>query len=373
MTAIVISGTGLYTPPNSISNEELVESFNTYVDAYNNEHGDAIASGDCEPLHHSSCEFIEKASGIKARYVVNKEGILDPQRMVPHIADRDNEEPSLQCDMGVLAAREAMAMAGKEAADIDAVIVACSNLQRAYPAIAVELQAALGIEGFGYDMNVACSSATFGIQAASDTIRSGNARCVLVVNPEICSGHLNFRDRDAHFIFGDVCTAIVVESSVTATADHQYEILGTRLQTKFSNNIRNNFGFLNRADETGVAKADKLFVQNGRKVFKEVCPMVAAQISSHIESLDIGADQLKRMWLHQANLSMNQFIGKRVLGREATAEEAPTILDEYANTSSAGSVIAFHRYREDFKANDIGVLCSFGAGYSIGSVVLKKC
>jgi beta-ketodecanoyl-[acyl-carrier-protein] synthase len=69
---------------------------------------------------------------------------------------------------------------------------------------------------------------------------------------------------------------------------------------------------------------------------------------------------------------MNQLIARRVLGRDATAEEAPTILDEYANTSSAGSVIAFHKYRDDLAPGDIGVLCSFGAGYSIGSVVLKK-
>jgi beta-ketodecanoyl-[acyl-carrier-protein] synthase len=78
------------------------------------------------------------------------------------------------------------------------------------------------------------------------------------------------------------------------------------------------------------------------------------------------------MWLHQANLSMNQLISKRVLGRDALPEEAPTILDEYANTSSAGSVIAFHKYRDDFESGDLGVLCSFGAGYSIGSVVLRK-
>jgi beta-ketodecanoyl-[acyl-carrier-protein] synthase len=250
--------------------------------------------------------------------------------------------------------------------------VACSNLQRAYPAVSVELQAALGIQGFGFDMNVACSSATFGIQSARDSIANGSARCILVVNPEICSAHLNFRDRDAHFIFGDVCTAVVVEQAETATSDRQFRILGSRLSTHYSNNIRNNFGFLNCGDESGIGQADKLFVQNGRKVFKEVCPMVAQQIVEHLESLELSGDQLKRMWLHQANLSMNQLISKRVLGRNASADEAPTILDEYANTSSAGSVIAFHKHSDDFVPGDIGVLCSFGAGYSIGSVVLER-
>ena len=372
MMDIVISGTGLYTPEESISNAELVTAFNSYVDNYNSEHASAIEAGEIECLHHSSVEFIEKASGIKARYVMNKDGILDPHRMAPRLAERPNEAQSIQCEMAVAAASEAMAQAGKTAQDIDAVIVACSNLQRAYPAVAVEIQAALGITGFGYDMNVACSSATFGIQQARDSIANGSARCILVLNPEICTGHLNFRDRDAHFIFGDVCTAIILERAEAATSSEQYLIVDSQLQTIYSNNIRNNFGFLNRGDESGVGKPDKLFVQEGRKVFKEVCPAVARQISTQLTKLSIDPTNLKRMWLHQANLSMNHLIAKRVLGREASESEAPTILDEYANTSSAGSVIAFHKYRDDFAPGDLGVLCSFGAGYSIGSVVLQK-
>ena len=372
MTDIVISGTGLYTPAESITNEELVASFNAYVDIFNKENATAIAAGKVAPLQPSSAEFVEKASGIKARYVMNKDGILDPRRMVPRLPERANEEPSIQCEMAVPAALEAMAQAGKSAADIDMVIVAASNMQRAYPAMAVEIQDALGITGFGFDMNVACSSATFGIQQARDAVSSGSASCVLMLNPEICSGHLNFRDRDSHFIFGDVCTAVLIESATTATSSEQYHIVDSKLQTIYSNNIRNNFGFLNRGDESGINQRDKLFVQEGRKVFKEVCPAVATQISGQLESLGIPPDQVKRFWLHQANLSMNQLISKRVLGREATEQEAPTILDEYANTSSAGSVIAFHKHRADFKSGEIGVLCSFGAGYSIGSVILKK-
>ena len=372
MSDIVISGTGLYTPANSITNAELVESFNAYVDNYNRDNSDSIASGELAALHHSSVEFIEKASGIKSRYVVDKQGILDPLRMAPQIPDRANDEQSVMCEMAVAASLEAMTQAGKKPEDIDAVIVAASNMQRAYPAMAVEVQDALGISGFGFDMNVACSSATFGIQQARDSISNGSANCVLVVNPEICSGHLNFCDRDSHFIFGDVCTAVILERAETATSDDQYLIVDSKLQTIYSNNIRNNFGFLNRADESGVGARDKLFVQEGRKVFKEVCPAVATQISSQLEALSIPPSSLKRLWLHQANLSMNQLIAKRVLGREASDEEAPTILDEYANTSSAGSVIAFHKHRADFNSGDRGVLCSFGAGYSIGSVVLEK-
>ena len=371
-TSAVISGSGLYTPPETISNEELVASFNAWVDIHNDTHSDQIASGEIEPKTHSSAEFIEKASGIRSRFVINKAGILDPHRMVPDIPERDNTDQSVMCEIACHAAREAMQAAGVTAADIDAVIVAASNMQRAYPAMAIEVQAALGATGFAFDMNVACSSATFGIQQASDAVRSGSARRVLVVNPEICTGHLNFRDRDSHFIFGDVATAVVVECAESAAEQQGWEILDTRMQTLFSNNIRNNFGFLNRADEAGVGQLDKLFVQEGRKVFKEVCPAVAEQISSQLNAMGIAPDDLKRIWLHQANRNMNDLIARKVFGRDPSPEESPTILDEYANTSSAGSIIAFHKHNADLATGDLAVLCSFGAGYSIGSIVLRR-
>ncbi|MFE8069712.1 beta-ketoacyl-ACP synthase III [Marinobacteraceae bacterium S3BR75-40.1] len=372
MSKAVISATGLFTPPEFIDNDELVEAFNTYVERYNASHADAIERGELEPLQPSSSAFIEKASGIKRRHVMDRAGILDPERLRPFIPERSNDEPSIQCEMSVAAAEEALGRAGVSGSQVDAVIVACSNLQRPYPAVAVEVQDALGIDGFAYDMNVACSSATFGLQAAANAIDSGSADRVLVVNPEICSAHLNFRDRDSHFIFGDACTALLVEREDLVEAGQGFEILGTRLKTRFSNNIRNNFGFLNRCDESGIGQPDKLFVQQGRKVFKEVSPLVAELIQGHLASLDLAVTDLKRMWLHQANLNMNLLIAKRVLGREPTEQEAPVILDEYANTSSAGSIIAFHQYHEDFGAGDMGVICSFGAGYSVGNVVVRK-
>ena len=368
----VISATGLFTPTDSISNEELVTSFNAYVDLYNREHADAITAGEVEALQPSSVEFIEKASGIKSRHVLSKEPILDPEVMCPRLPERPNDEISILAEIGVKAARQALEAAGRKPEDVDAVLCACSNLQRAYPAIAVEIQDALGMDdGFGFDMNVACSSATFGLQTAADYIRSGSAKSVLVVNPEICSGHLNWRDRDSHFIFGDVATAILVEAKDIAPAQH-WEILGTKLKTQFSNNIRNNFGFLNRTHPESRDDQDKLFVQEGRKVFKEVVPMVANMIVDHANRIGLEGDDIRRLWLHQANAGMNRLIAQRVLGHEANEDESPTVLDTYANTSSAGSIIAFHKHSEDLEPGDIGLICSFGAGYSAGSVFVRK-
>ncbi len=376
--SIRITGTGLYTPPFSISNEELAASLNAHVEIYNAEHAAEIAAGTLEAKLSTSAEFIEKASGIKSRYVMNKEGVLDPRRMAPIIPERSDDEISIQAEIAVKAAQDAIAAAGLVPEDIDMVLVACSNMQRAYPAVAIEVQGALGMtHGFGFDMNVACSAATFGIEQAYNAIKAGSAKRVLMVNPEITSGHNNFSTRDSHFIFGDVCTAVVIEESDSKPG---FEIVSTKLLTQFSNAIRNNFGFLNRGDESGIGKTDKLFRQDGRKVFREVSPLVAQTITDHVSAHGITVNQVHRYWLHQANGTMNKFILKMILGKESTLEAdeaeldllAPTILDEFANTSSAGSIIAFHRYSHDFKAGDIGVICSFGAGYSIGSVIVKK-
>ncbi|MEM7006899.1 MAG: beta-ketoacyl-ACP synthase III [Pseudomonadota bacterium] len=372
MITPVISATGLWTPPNSVSNEELVEAFNQWAENWNAEHAAEIEAGSVEAQSPSSVEFIEKASGIKARYVINKDGIINPATMRPDIPERPNEEPSLLAEMAVNAATQALESVGRDPKDVDAVLCACSNLQRAYPAISIEIQELLGIEdGFGFDMNVACSSATFGIQTAADMIRSGSAKSILVVNPEVCSAHLNFKDRDSHFIFGDVATAILLEAEDVAPAEH-WKILGTHLKTKFSNNIRNNFGFLNNAAPDGIGQKDKLFIQEGRKVFKEVVPMVAQMIGSEMDRLDLASTDLKRLWLHQANANMNRLISTKVLGHEASDDESPTVLDTYANTSSAGSIIAFHKHSEDFQSGDKGLICSFGAGYSAGTVFVER-
>lgn len=369
---IVISGAGLWTPPDTVTNEELVVAYNGYAEKYNAEHATAIDAGEIEAKPLSSAEFITKASGIKNRHVYRKEGILDINRMRPKFEERSNEEVSHQAEMALNAARLALAAANKKPEDIDAVIVSCAYTQRSYPAIAIEVQEQLGIKGFGFDMLVACSAATFALQRAYEMVKAGTARCVLTINPELTSPQNNWRDRDSHFIFGDVATATVIESEETCNSEHSYDILSTKSVTTFSNNIRSNFGYTSYADDTDPYAADKFFIQNGRKVFKEVCPMAAEHISSQLAALDIPVESINRWWLHQANINMNVLIGKRLLGREATAEEAPIVLDEYANTASAGSLIAFNLHHKDLKAGDMGVICSFGAGYSIGSLVLRK-
>jgi len=369
---VVISGTGIWIPDHHITNEELVESYNKHVDHYNTENADLIAAESLAPKAYSSAAFIEKASGIQRRYIYQKDGVLDINRMQPIIPQRANDEISDQAEMAIHAAKAALAKSNKKAEDIDAVIVSCAYTQRSYPAIAIEVQNALGIDGFGFDMLVACSAATFGLQRAYEMVKAGTAKCVLAINPELTSPQVNYKDRDSHFIFGDVSIATIIETSDTCTAEDAFEILSTKAFTKYSNNIRSNFGYVLNANDANPQAADQYFSQNGRSVYKEVCPMAAEHISGHLQSLGLENRDIKRWWLHQANINMNKLICKLLLDRQPTEEEAPNVINEFANTASAGSLITFHKYQDNMQSGDLGVICSFGAGYSIGSLIVRK-
>jgi beta-ketodecanoyl-[acyl-carrier-protein] synthase len=371
-SAIAITGSGISVPEFTITNEELCTAFNQYVRNFNEENAAAIESGDLEALQESTAEFIEKASGIKQRFVVNKSGIIDPEIMRPVIPGRPNEELCHQAELAVTACKMALESAGRVGEEVDMVLLASSNMQRQYPAVAMEVQDALGARGFAYDMNVACSSGTFAVQAAADAVRAGSAKCAIVVVPEIMSGHLNWQDRDSHFIFGDGCAAVIIEKLEDAKSKNCWEIKGTKALARYSHNIRNNGGYLGRCDPEHRDEPDKLFVQQGRKVFKDIVPLASGFIKEHIESLGVDPDKVDRYWLHQANANMNRLIIKRVIGHDPEPTTAPTILDVYANTAGAGSMIAFHLHNEDLPAGSKGVLCSFGAGYSIGSVLLQR-
>ncbi|MEA1941280.1 MAG: beta-ketoacyl-ACP synthase III [Pseudomonadota bacterium] len=367
----VIRSTGLWTPDESVSNEELVACFNAYVEKFNADNADAIARGTVDAKNPSSTGFIEKASGIKSRYTIDKEGVLDVERMRPRVKPRPNDEIALTAEAGVAAARDALERAGRDPKDVDAVICSATSMQRTYPCMAIEMQDALGIEGAGYDMTVACSSGTFGMINAINMIETGMARSVLVVVPEITTPQLNFRDRDSHFIFGDVAVAVLIEHEDVAGGDG-WRVLGRNMMTKFSNNIRSNFGFLNASEDPEPAFEDRYFVQEGRKVFKEVCPMVAEMILNDMDRFGLKPDDMKRLWLHQANINMNMMVAKKVYGREFDESEAPVILDEFANTAGAGSLVAFHRHHDGFEAGEKGLICSFGAGYSAGTVFVER-
>ena len=371
-TGTSITGHGVWHPDNVLTNDELCVAFNEFVRRDNASHAAEIATGARAALKQSSSEFIIKASGILRRYVHDKTGLTDPDRMCPNIPDRPEHELSCQAEYSVRAATKALAVAGRSGEDVDLVVLGASNLQRLYPAIGIEVQDAIGARGYAFDISLGCSAATGATQLASQAVRLGQAKCALVVVPELTTGHMNWRERDSHFIFGDASVALVVEPSERARPG-SWEILSTQMLSKWSaSTIRNNKGYLDRCDPSTERDIDKLFHQQGRRVFKEVVPMASKFIADHIAAHDLEPSQIARYWLHQANRAMNELIARRILGREATRTEAPLILDEYGNTASAGSLIAFSHHSDDLPAGSYGVMASFGAGYSLGSLVLQR-
>lgn len=375
MVDVVLSGTGLYVPENKITNEELVAAFNEHVDQYNAEHKADIDAGLMPAKQHSSAEFIEKASGIRERRLVDVEGVMDLNRMMskmPAGGHGDAETPCFQAAMGIAAAKMALKQAGLEPQDIDHIVCSSAVMQRSFPAIGIEAQHFLGTKGSAFDMVMGCSSATYGLIAGVNAIKSGAASRVLMINPEIFSTMVNFRDRDSHFIFGDIATAVVLERADLAKGTDQWLVKGTKQSTQFSNNIRSNYGPMTRIDDGTLFRDDMFFVQEGRKVFKELLPLVTSFISEQLEDEHLAVGDLSRMWLHQANINMNMYAAKKLLGREPVTGEAPTVLENYGNTAGAGSIVAFHHHRGDLKAGDKGLICSFGAGYSIGSLLVEK-
>jgi len=368
---VCVSGLGVEIPPAVISNEELVESFNRWAAAENTRRA---ARGE-EPLPLSDADFILHASGIKQRHVYEREGILDPERMAPIIPARRDDELSVMAEFGLAAARKALDHAKLSPRDIDLIICSAAHHQRPYPAIAIEIQQALGAEGAAFDMGLGCSSALSGLHTAANLVRAGAHQRVLVVTPELITAHLDFRDRQTHFIFGDAAVAMVVEGLASGSSfPGRFEVVDTRLWTQFSSNIRTNFGFISRLaqdDPYNLAMEGQLIRQLGSKVFKEVT------IAGHQFIVDFLAEYghtpltMRRFWLHQANARMNKMILKLAFGEEVGQDRAPTVLERLGNTAAAGAIIALAENHEDLEPGQFGLLCAFGAGYSIGGALLR--
>ena len=370
MDNIFIAGTGIWYPQAKVSNEELVDSYNQYAKNFNNKYKESIKDGSVESMELSSAEFIEKASNIKSRYVIDKEGSLDINRMKPRVNNEHPDRLSMHAKVGIEAAERAMKQADVSSSQIDAVIVGTSHAPRNYPALAIEIQNEMGIKGYAYDMLVGCSSTTFAINNAYSDIASGLAETILVINPEINTPHVNYTHRDKHFIFGDGCAASVVQKN--SSSNKAYNIIDRKLLTQFSNNIRSNFGYLNRAAIDEKSNDELLFHQNGRGVFKDVCPLVASLITNQLEKNNILPQEIAKFWLHQANGKMIKLIASKILGTDNFDETiTPMPIVNFGNLASVGSLFAFN-LDNDLESGQKGVICSFGAGYSVCSIVVEK-
>ena len=366
----IIRSTGYWAPPDVITNAELVASYNAYAARFNLEHAEAIAAGDTAAVPFSSTEFITNASGIERRHVLEKSGILDIDNLVPRIPPRGFDDISVQAEFAMRAVRPALEKAGRDGSEIDGVIVASSAQQRNFPGLSCEIQNLIGATGWSFDLTMACASALYGLNLANAMIRSGQARRILVCSPEIMTCINVHSRRDVHFIFGDAASAILVEADDGTPGG--WEVLGTHTQNKFSNHLRSDYGFINIAERTVEPGYSPGLDQDGHKVFKDVvsfAPVVARDLMAQLE---LEPESIRRTWLHQANIRMVDLIAKRILGRDRTDDNAPSILEEYGNTSSSSVVMNFEMNSDDMKPGETGIMCAYGAGYGVGAAAVRK-
>ena len=365
----------MFIPPDTVTNEKLVESYNEHSLQWNEKNKEAIERGDLIAREQSSSAFIEKASGIKSRYFMEGEGLTEVGRMYPYlakIAPETNMGTPVQVKMAYEATMGALKEAGLRGEDIDMVVISASIWERFIPSMATELQSLLSAKGFAFDMSMACSSATFGISTATDAIKSGMANKALVVTAEYLSPFMDFENRDTHFIFGDAAIAIVLEREDETASTSAFRINSRKLFTEFSLNIQGGFGSRVLIERDKIHDPCQRFNQNGRSVFRELLPKVIDLVKGHLKDIGRTVEDYKRFWLHQANINMNVYATRKLLGREPNQEDAPIILDEFANTAGAGCMIAFHKHKDDFKAGELGLICSFGASYSIGCFEVER-
>ncbi len=370
MHKAIIRSTGYWVPDEIITNDELVASYNAYATRHNETYASEIASGIRDEVPLSSAEFIVNASGIQQRRVIDKQSILDIDALHPRITPRPFEEVAYQTELALNAIRPALDKAGVGGADIDGVIVASSAQQRNFPGMSCEIQDQLGASGFSFDLTMACASSLYGLHLANALIQTGQAERIIVSSPEIMTCINVHSRRDVHFIFGDATSAILVERDTGQTGG--WDILGTHCENKYSYALRSDYGFLNEAERLVEPDYQPGLDQDGHKVFKDVvgfAPTVARRLMDQVE---LAPEQVRRTWLHQANIRMVDMIAKRILGRDRTEENAPATLHEYGNTSSSSVVMNFEMHSEDMEAGEHGVMCAFGAGYGVGAAAVRK-
>lgn len=366
----VIRATGYWAPPNVIDNAELVASYNAYAERFNNAHAEAIAAGEVEAVPLSSTEFIVQASGIERRHVYEKDGILDIDSMVPRIPPRPIEDLSVQAEFALKSIEPALAAAGYDGSDIDGVIVASSAQQRYFPGLSCEIQNAIGATGFSFDLTMACASALYGLHIANGMIRSGQARRLLISSPEIMTCINVHSRREVHFIFGDASAAMIVEADDGRPGG--WDVLGTHAQNKWSSALRSDFGFLNIAERQVDPDYEPHLDQDGHRVFRDVVSFAPVVARTMMDQIGLEPADVRRAWLHQANIRMVDMIAKRILGRDRTPDNAPSILEEYGNTSSSSVVMNFRMNSDDMAPGETGVMCAFGAGYGVGAAAVRK-
>ncbi len=314
----VLTGIGAYLPERVVSNDELARTVDT------------------------SDSWIRERTGIGQRYLAGR-----------------HETASF---MATRAAAAALAQAGVDAADVDAVIVATATPDQAFPAVAVRVQAALGmVRGFAFDVSAACSGFVYALAVADGFIRTGTARAVLVIGSEVYSRILDWSDRTTCVLFGDGAGAVLLQAGpadgpgLLSTHLHSDGRLGEILYVD---------GAVGRPDRPGH------LVMRGQDVFRHAVTKLAAAVDEALAANGLGHADVDWLVPHQANRRIIEAMGRR-LG--LAAERVVLTVERHANTSAASIPLALAEAVGDgrIKRGDLVLMEALGGGLTWGSALLR--
>ena len=320
MIRAVVKGSGSALPRRIVTNDELARTVDT------------------------SDEWIRERTGIAPR----------------HIAGEGETTASLATD----AARAALADAGIDAKDVDLIVLGTATPNRTFPATATQVQHALGCDGgAAFDVAAVCSGFLYALGTADSMIRTGMAKCALVIGAETFSRILDWEDRATCVLFGDGAGAIVLAAE-EADGDER-GVLATRLHA---------------AGEHG----DLLFVDGGpsttgtvghvrmrgREVFRHAVVNLAQVLEEVLGAAHYTAADIDWVVPHQANLRILEATAKKL---SLPLEKVVITVDRHANTSAASVPLAFDEARRDgrLKPGDLVMLEAMGGGFTWGASLIR--
>ena len=317
-----ITGTGSYLPPRRVSNADLALE---------------LAANGIE----TSDQWIIDRTGIRAR----------------HFAAPDVNSS----DLGLHAARQALEAAGRAASDIDLLIVATSTPDMVFPSTATILQHKLGVAGCAaFDVQAVCSGFVYALTVADAMIKTGSARCALVVGSEVFSRILDFKDRTTCVLFGDGAGAVVLEASDTpgilASDLHADGAYASILCTP---------GHVSGGQVLGTG----LLHMDGQAVFKLAVRVLDESARTTLAKAGKTAADIDWLIPHQANIRIMQGTAKKL---KLPLDKLIVTVDEHGNTSAASIPLALDSAVRSgkVKQGDTVMLEGVGGGFTWGAVLL---
>lgn len=317
-----IISVGGYLPENCISNHELVRKL-------------------AEDGIETNSDWIESRTGISQRYLA-----------------QDHETTTF---MGSQAAKQALERAGKNASQVELIIVATSTPDQIFPSTACHIQAQLNASNaFGFDVQAVCSGFVYALTVANSMIRSGQVKSALVIGAEVFSRLIDWKDRRTCVLFGDGAGAVYLEQSekpgILACDLHSNGHLACILHA-------------NARVDRGQLLGDPYVRMDGQSVFKQAVSALEASALTVLNSANLESSQLDLLIPHQANIRILQLLAKK-LGLKET--QVISTVNQHGNTSAASVPLALNEayLSKKLKPDMHLLLQGVGGGFTWGSVLI---